>query len=153
MSISHREAKNAEEIAKFLRERGRTIISAPPRSGKTTELLRYAEEKYPNGRFVVVAHEDRHAYITELHRRIYSGFSIADVVAARLMGDKLKYEEVNPPRLINPISVWSPTFGESTPFFVDRWNVLTEDAKKEIIKRRLFIAAVGSKGENDAEKD
>lgn len=153
MTTYRREAQNAEEIAKFLRERGRTIISAPPRSGKTTELLRYAEGRYPNGRFAIVAQEDRHAYITELHRRIYNGFTQADVIAARLLGTKLKYEEVNPPYFVHPNSVWARTFGVSTPVFVDRWDVLTEDAKKEIIRRRLFIAATTSKmGEKDAEE-
>lgn len=146
MTIYRREAQNAEEIAKHLRSRGRTIVYAPPRSGKTTELLRYAEERYPNGRFAVVAKEESHAYITRLHWCIYNGISVADAVAARLLGKELEGEDVNPPRFINPISVWSPTFGESTPFFVDRWNTLTQEQQREIIRRRLFIAAVTSYG-------
>jgi len=150
MTVYHREAANAQEVAKLLRARGRTIITGPARCGKTTELLRYAEDRYPNGRFAVVAQEERHAYITELHKRIHNGFSLADVVAARLLGEKLKYEDVPAPYFINPISVWSPTFGQSTPVFVDRWNTLTEAQQKEIIKRRLFIAAIASTGEDNA---
>lgn len=153
MTIYRREAQNAEEIAKLLRSRGRTIITAPSRSGKTTELIRYAEERYPNGRFAIVAQEDRHAYITELHRQIYNGVTFANVVAARLLGEKLKYENVNPPYFIHPISVWSPTFGESTPVFVDRWSTLTLEQQKEIIRRRLFIAAVTSTGEANASEE
>lgn len=154
MTVYHREAQNAAEIAKHLRARGRTIITAPARCGKTTELLRYAEERYPNGRFAIVAQEDRHAYITELHRRIHNGFTQANVVAARLLGEKLKYEDVNQPYFIHPISVWSPTFGVSTPVFVDRWDTLTLEQQREIIKRRLFIAATAtSKGEDNASKE
>jgi hypothetical protein len=150
--IHYATAETAEDVAKLLRTRGRIIITAPPRCGKTTELLRFAEDRYPNGRFAVVAPEDCHAYITELHRRIYNGFEQADVVAARLLGKTLKYEGVNPPYLIRPDAVWARTFGVSTPVFVDRWDVLTEDAKKEIIKRRLFIAAVQTREANDAEE-
>lgn len=150
MTVYYREAANAQEIAKHLRARGRTIITAPARCGKTTELLRYAEERYPNGRFAIVAQEDRYAYITELHKRVYNGFNIADLVAARLLGEKLEYEGVPAPQFIHPISVWSPTYGQSTPVFVDRWNTLTQEQQREIIKRRLFIAAIASTGEPNA---
>lgn len=153
MTVYHREAKDAKEIAGHLRSRGRVVITGPARCGKTTELIRYAEERFPNGRFAIVAQEDRHAYIIELHRRIYNGISQATVVAARLLGEKLKFEEVNAPYLIRPGAVWARTFGVSTPVFVDRWNVLTEDAKREIMKRRLFIAAIQTKGELDATEE
>lgn len=144
MTTYRREAQNAEEIAKHLRSRGRTVITAPPRSGKTTELIRYAEERFPNGRFAFVVKEEDHPRIIRLHWLIYNGFSQADVVAARLLGDKLKGEDVNPPQLIYPEMVWARTLNPNTPTFVDDWNTLTEEVKKEIIKRRLFISAVTS---------
>ena len=56
--IHHATADNAEDIAKLLRSRGRIVVTAPSRSGKTTELIRYAEERYPNGRFAIVAKDN-----------------------------------------------------------------------------------------------
>ena len=144
MSVYYREAANAEEVAKLLRTRGRTIITAPSRCGKTTELIKYAEERYPNGRFAVFAKAEDHPYIIKLHWRISNGISFVDVVAKRLLGEKVEGEfEVNPPALFTPEAALYRTFNPSTPTLVDDWNVFTEAQKSAILKRRLFIAAVG----------
>lgn len=151
MTVYHREAHNAEEIAKHLRARGRTIVTAPARSGKTTELLRYAEERYPNGRFAVFAQEDKHAYITKLHWCLSNGIGYVEVVAKRLLGEELEGEDINAPQLLTPVAALYRTFNPSTPTFVDGWQDFTEAQQRAILKRRLFIAAVAtSQGEDNA---
>jgi hypothetical protein len=143
--IYHAKADTAEEIAKLLRQRGRTIVTAPPRSGKTTELIRYAEERYPNGRFVVVAKEEQHPYIVKLHWCLSNGISFVDVVAKRLLGQELEGEfDVNPPTLLTPETVMYRTWNASTPLLVDEWSSLPEAAHRAILKHRLFIASVTS---------
>ena len=135
-------AENAEQVARLLRTRGRLIITAPPRSGRTTELLKYAEERFPDGRFVVVAPEESHAHIIHIHWREANGIGHVQEVAAALRGEKLQGESVNPPRLIYPEMVWSRVIANTTPVFVDGWNSLTEEVKKEILKHRFFVAAI-----------
>jgi hypothetical protein len=148
MSIHHRQAENAEEIASLLRNRGRIVITAPPRCGKTTELLRYAEERYPNGRFAVVAKAEDHPYIIKLHWQIHNGLTFSDVVAKRLLGHKIEGEDVMTPQLLTPDAALYRTFNPSTPTFVDGWSDLTEAQQKAILRRRLFIAATNSIREN-----
>jgi len=143
--IHHARAENAEEIARLLRTRGRIVVTGPARCGKTTELIRYAEERYPNGRFAVVAEEKDHAYIIKLHWQISNGISFVDVVAKRLLGQELDGQfDVNPPVLLTPESMVYITFNPSTPTFCDCWNIFTEAQKRAILKRRLFIAATSS---------
>lgn len=151
--IHHATAENAEEIARLLRSRGRIVINAPARSGKTTELIRYAEERYPNGRFAVYAHGKDHAYLTRLHWLIYNGLTWADVVAKRLLGQELDGQDVNPPQFLTPESAVWITFNPSTPTFCDCWEVFTEPQKKAILKRRLFIAAVQGEHHASSEED
>ena len=153
MTIYRREAETAEDIARLLRSRGRIVITAPPRSGKTTELIRYAEERYPNGRFAVVAKPEDHANIVKIHWLLFNGFTFVDVVAKRLLGQELEGEEVNEPTLLTPEQATFRTFNPSTPTFVDSWNTLSRNQQQAIIKRRLFIAATMSKeGEQNAEE-
>jgi len=148
MSIHHRQAETAEEIAAFLHNRGRIVITAPPRCGKTTELIRYAENRYRNGRFAVVAEEEKHPYIIKLHWCLSNGISFVDVVAKRLLGQELEGEfDVNPPALLTPETVMYRPWNASTPLFVDEWFSLPEAAHRAILKHRLFIAATSSKGE------
>ena len=146
--IHHAQAETAEGIANLLRSRGRIIITAPPRSGKTTELIRYAEERFPNGRFAVVcANEDVGKYIIRLHWNIYNGISFANFCAKRLLGEKIKGEDVNEPTILTPNhNLYSGN--PSIPFFADEWNLLPQDTQRAIVKRRLFIAATTSPREN-----
>ncbi len=139
--IHHATAENAEEIARLLRSRGRIVITDPPKSGKTTELIRYAEERYPNGRFAVVAQEKDHLFIIKLHWLIHNELTWADLVTKRLLGEKLEGEDVVEPMMFTPESVMVQTFNASTPTFVDDWHLLSEHARAIICKRRLFIAA------------
>jgi len=154
MTVYHREAKNAEEIARLLRSRGRIVITAPPRSGKTTELLRYAEERYPNGRFAVACgKEEDDGRIIQLHWNVYNNISFVDIVSKRLLGQEIEGEDVNPPTILAHSSLLYRTVNQSTPIFVDEWGLLPENVQRAILKRRLFIAAVStSTGENDAEE-
>lgn len=154
MTIHHREAKYAKDIAIILRGRGRTIITAPPRSGKTTELIRYAEERYPNGRFIIVcAREEDKNKIIHLHWLVANGISYVDVVAKRLLGEKLKGEEVNEPTILFPPHVHFPSHNHCIPVFCDDFNLLPNSAQRAILKRQLFIAAVQTKGENDGTQE
>lgn len=150
MTVYHREAQNAEEIAKHLRARGRTIITAPARSGKTTELLRYAEERYPNGRFaVVVARGEERDRIIKMHWQVANGISFVDVVAKRLLGEELEGEGVNEPTVLFPPHIYFEN--QFQPIFVDDFNLLPSAAQRAILKRHLFIAAV--QGEDNAEEE
>jgi hypothetical protein len=141
--IHYATAENAEDIARLLRSRGRIVVTAPPRSGKTTELIRYAEERYPNGRFAVVcARKEDHKYITRLHWNIWNGISFVDVVAKRLLGQELEGDEVIEPTLLTPEWLYIPN--PSIPVFCDDWGLIPEEAQRIIAKKRLFIAAVNS---------
>jgi hypothetical protein len=151
--IFHATAENAEDVARLLRTRGRIVITAPPRCGKTTELIRYAEERFPNGRFAIVARPEDHPYIIKLHWRISNGISHVDVVAKRLLGQELEGEDCNPPSLLTPEATTYCVFSPSTPVFCDCWFSLTEAQRRAIMKRRLFIAAVTTlKGEPHAKE-
>lgn len=141
----HCNAENAQEVATLLRSRGRIVITGPARCGKTTELIRYAEERYPEGRFaVVVAREEDKGKIIDLHWRVYNRISHVDVVAQRLLGKELEGEAVNVPTILPAEQAAYRVFNPSTPVFVDEWNSLTEAQQRAIMKRRLFIAAVTS---------
>lgn len=145
--IYHAQAETADEIAKLLRTRGRIVVTAPSRSGKTTELIRYAEERYPNGRFAVVAQEKDHDYIIRLHWCLYNGINQSDVVAKRLLGQELEGDDVMTPQLFTPESIMVRTFNASTPTFVDEWFSLSEECQRVILRRRLFIAGIGTERE------
>ena len=142
--IHHATADNAEDIAKLLRSRGRIVVQAPARCGKTTELVRYAEERYPNGRFAIVAKEEHHPYIIKLHWQISNGISYVDVVTKRLLGQELEGEDVNAPVLLTPESAMYRTWNASTPVFVDQWFSLSSECQRLILKHRLFIAGTGT---------
>jgi len=150
--IHHAQAETAEDIARLLRTRGRIVITAPPRSGKTTELIRYAEERYPNGRFAVVCkNEDVGKYIIRLHWCLYNGITVSQVVAARLLGKELEGGDVNEPMIVHIDRLHVPR-NESIPYFVDCWESLSEFQKLTIMRRKLFIAAV-AKGEPYASQE
>lgn len=141
--IHYATAENAEDIARLLRSRGRIVVTAPPRSGKTTELLKYAEERYPNGRFaVIIAKEEDQKRIIKLHWRLYNGISHVEVVAKRLLGQELEGEEVMTPVVVTMKGIY--VVSPSCPIFVDEISLLPEPAQRVIFKRRLFIAATTS---------
>lgn len=139
--IHHVKAETQEDIARLLRARGRIVITAPPRSGKTFELIRYAEDRYPNGRFAVVAKEEDHPYIFKMHWNIFNGITFAEVCASRLLGKNLEGEDAMNPTLLTPEQAMFRTWNASTPLFVDEWFSLPESAHRAILKHRLFIAA------------
>jgi thymidine kinase len=141
--IHYATAETAEDIARLLRSRGRIVVTAPPRSGKTTELLKYAEERYPNGRFaVIIAKEEDQKRIIKLHWRLYNGISHVEVVAKRLLGQELEGEDVMTPVVVTMKGIY--VVSPSCPIFVDEINLLPEPAQRAIFKRRLFIAATTS---------
>jgi thymidine kinase len=141
--VYYETAETAEDIARLLRSRGRIVVTAPPRSGKTTELLKYAEERYPNGRFaVIIAKEEDQKRIIKLHWRLYNGISHVEVVAKRLLGQELEGEDVMTPVVVTMKGIY--VVSPSCPIFVDEINLLPEPAQRAIFKRRLFIAATTS---------
>lgn len=151
MTIYRREAETAEDIARLLRSRGRIVITAPPRSGKTTELIRYAEERYPNGRFAVVcAREEDRKRIIQAHWNIYNGISFVDVVVNRLLGKEVEGEDVNEPTVLVPPNLYFSN--QFIPVFADNFHVLPTAAQRSILKHKLFIAAIGT-GESNASKE
>jgi hypothetical protein len=140
--IHHATAQNAEEIARLLRSRGRIVITAPPLCGKTTEILRYAEGRYPNGRFTLVCPDlKKTGYLVKLHWCISNDISFTDVVAKRLLGEELEGDDVNHPTIMTPDHL-EYLANPHTPIFADDWNLLSEKAQSTICKRKLFIAAV-----------
>lgn len=153
MSVYYREAQNAEEVAKLLRSRGRIVITGPARCGKTTELIRYAEERYPDGRFAVLCkNKEDYDRIIALHWQVANGYTFVDLIAKRLMGEKvLGGKAVNEPKLLSPPqNIYLPN--QFIPLFCDDWFSLPSSAHRAILRHKLFIAAVGTKGDNDAEE-
>ena len=145
--IYYEQAETAEDIHRLLRSRGRIVITAPPRSGKTTELLRYAEQRYPNGRFAFVCgNPGKDSYVIKLHWCIYNEISFSEVVAKRLLGEELEGEDINPPLILIPNMLSPANFGKMinphTPIFCDDYHLLSEQAQSTLCRRKLFIAAV-----------
>jgi hypothetical protein len=141
--IYHVEAENSCDVARLLRSCGRIVITAPPKSGRTTELLKYAEDRYPNGRFALVAPKEDHTKLIHLHWRVANGITHVDVLTKKLLGQDITGDiDVNEPMLLSPEEALVRVFNASTPTFVDGWNALSEACHKAILKRRLFIAAI-----------
>ena len=150
--IHHAQAEDAEEIARLLRSRGRIVITAPPKSGKTTELIRYAEERFPNGRFAVCCKdEDTGNYITRLHWCLYNGISHSEVCAKRLLGEELEGEEVNTPTVLFPPHLYLPN--QFVPVFADNFYLLPNSAQRTILKHKFFVAAVTRENKQDGTQE
>lgn len=119
----------AEVAAKLLGKKEKSkgmIIEAPHRSGKTVELLRYAEEKYPNGQYAIVCPSQRmqeHILTTR--------YSL------------LEWRESVIPLMLTPDNIMSMS-GQIKPIFCDEWDLLPENTHKIIIDSGLFVAAVTS---------
>lgn len=140
-------AQTAQDIARLLRTQrdGPIQISAPRQSGKTTELLKYAEEKNPNGMFAVVClnHEEQKRIIRR-HFDIFNRTSQAEMVAARLLGKPTGGIDINPPLMITP-STLHLLRGHGRPIYVDELGAIPSDDIMEILlKTRLFVASVTS---------
>lgn len=132
--------ETSEDIRRFLHKQGRVVITAPRRSGKTTELLLFAEGKNPHGQFIMVCmNREVQAYIISRHREIFESGN----VAKRLTGSKIESTIVNPPLILTPENI-KYMRGVRSPVFVDEFNMLTEGTQKEILDSGLFVAGVGS---------
>lgn len=156
-------AETAQEIAQLLRGEGEKfiagkvadrllgkkessgiVITSPRRSGKTTELLKYAEEKNPNGDFCVVCRDiESQTRIIHQHWLLFNRIDQSDVVAKRLLGEPLGGVGVTPPLMLNPSNLHLLR-GQGSPVYVDEWALLPEDAQRTILDSGLLIAAVTS---------
>jgi hypothetical protein len=159
-------AKTAEEIARLLRssqesrrdagwddEEKLTIkaitpepicITAPRQSGKTTELLKFAEEKNHGGHFVMVCRDqEAQKWIIHRHWLLFNRIDQSDVVAKRLLGEPLGGVGVTPPLMLNPSNLHLLR-GQGSPVYVDEWALLPEDAQRTISDSGRLIAAVTS---------
>lgn len=133
-------ADTSEDIRRFLYKQGRVVITAPRQSGKTTELLLFAEGKNPLGQFIVVCmNREVQAHIIYRHREIFESGN----VAKRLTGSKIESTIVNPPLILTPENLRFIR-GQGKPVFVDEFKMLTEDEQKEILDSGLFVAGVTS---------
>jgi len=121
------------------------IINAPRRSGKTTELLKYAEEKNPYGQFAVVCSNfDRQQQIIKIHLEIFNKITQASKVADRLLGNPITGRAVNPPLMISPGSFYLLR-GSCRPVYVDELGEISnEDTMKYVLDTGRFVAAVTS---------
>jgi hypothetical protein len=139
-------ANTAEDIARLLRAAQEPItIVAPRRSGKTTELLKFAEEKNPNGQFAVVCHNhDRQKLIIRRHWEIFNRISHADICAKRLLGEPMGGVDINPPLMISPGN-FHLLRGHGRPIYVDELGEISnEDTMKFVLDTGRFVAAVTS---------
>ena len=106
----------------------RIVITAPRRSGKTTELLKYAEENHPNGQFIIVClNHDVQQEIGRLYWEIMGKQSVGPT----------------PPLMLTPGNLAS-TRGQRNPIFVDEWDALPLETRNTILQTGLFRAAVTS---------
>lgn len=102
------------------------IVTAPRQSGKTTELLRYAEEKNPNGQF---------AFVCLNQHIIHSVCSIYRELRAN--------PSASPPLMLLPSNL-KLVGNETKPLFCDELGLFTEQMQADILGYRNFVAAVTS---------
>lgn len=121
------------------------LIRAPRRSGKTTELLKYAEDKNPWGQFVVVCHNlARQQDIIRVHWEVFNKIDQVARVAARLLGEPITGQDVNPPLLVSPGN-FHLLHGHNKPIYVDELGEISNmDTMKMVLGTGRFIAAVTS---------
>jgi hypothetical protein len=144
-------AETREEIARQLRGDKGVVVRAPRGVGKTVELLKFAEEKYPNGQFAVicmnaVVQKD----IIKTHWKIFNRISQADIVAKRLLGEPLGGVDINPPLVLTPDNLHLLRMS-GRPLFIDEYRAVRDSASKEIMDflndnyiHQKFIAGVTS---------
>lgn len=134
-------AKTAEEIASHLRCKDRMVVTAPRGTGKTTELLRYAEERCPDKDYVVVClNQDRQRQIIRRHWEMYN----ASNVAKRLMGQRVESFGINPPLMIH-LDNFHLLRGQRRGIFVDEFDEFQEQSREALLDNELFVAAVTSR--------
>lgn len=121
------------------------IITAPRQSGKTTELLKYAEEENPNGQFIIVCHNfERQKQIIRRHWEIFNRISQADIVARKLLGEPMGGIDINPPLMVVPGN-FHFLCGNNRPIYVDELCAISnEDTMKYVLETGRFVAAVTS---------
>jgi hypothetical protein len=137
------EKKQAELLTdKLLGKKSDTgiIITAPRRSGKTMQLLRFAEDKYTGGRYAIVSinHEVQRSII-RMHWELHQ----ASNLLKKLTGKEAEGIDVNPPLMLTPDTIHLHR-GSAKPIFVDEWNSLQEETQQAILKTGYFVAAVTS---------
>jgi len=138
--VYYETAQTSEDIRSLLEKTARVVITAPRRSGKTTELLKYANEQHPFSAYCIVClNQDIQRQIILRHRELFN----AKNVAKRLNGFKIEETEVNPPLMLTPNNL-KLLRGHHKPVYVDEYNSLPEDAQKAILDSGLFVAAVTS---------
>ena len=138
--VYYESADNSDAIRRFLHSQGRVVVTAPRQSGKTTELLLFAEGKYPLGQFIVVClNQQMQESIILKHREIFQ----AGNMAKRLNGQKIDSLEVNPPLILTSGNIKFMR-GQGKSLFVDEFNLLSEGVQKEILDSGLFEADVSS---------
>jgi hypothetical protein len=139
--VYYETAQTSEDIRNLLEKTARVVITAPRRSGKTTELLKYANEQHPFSAYCIVClNQDIQRKIILRHRELFN----AKNVAKRLNGFKIEETEVNPPLMLTPNNLELLRGGARKPVFVDEFKMLPEDAQKTILDSGLFVAAVTS---------
>ena len=124
--VYYETAKTSEDIQRILHTKARVVITAPRQIGKTDSLLKYAENKNPDGQFCVVSPN------AEIQRKIIHSHWMLR-----------KPLEVNPPLMLTPDNL-ELLRGHHKPVYVDEYNSLPEDAQKAILDSGLFVAAVTS---------
>ena len=139
-------ADTAHDIARLLRSAREPIqITAPRQVGKTTELLKFAEEKNHFGQFAIVCRNfESQKYIIGLHWKIFNRISQADIVAKRLLGEPFGGVDINPPLMISPGN-FHLLRGHSRPIYVDELgDISNEDTMKFVLDTGRFVASVTS---------
>ena len=135
---------NADEVASRLLGQKKAspgmVITAPRRSGKTTELLRFAEEKFSGSQYCVVSMN--YEVQRQIIRKHWELFNAANV-AKKLKGQATEGNEVNPPLMLTP-DVLHLNRGRNSPMFCDEWNLFSEETQNAILETGLFVAAVTS---------
>jgi hypothetical protein len=138
-------AETGQDIARLLRSAKEPIqITAPRRCGKTTELLKFAEEKNPLGQFAIVCqNSERQRYIIGLHWKIFNRISQADIVTKRLLGEPMGGVDINPPLVVTSQNIYLLR-GSCRPIYVDDWTEINSTAQADIVESRYFVAGVTS---------
>lgn len=120
------------------------LINAPRQSGKTTELLKFAEQKNPNGQFAVVClsamQQDN---VIRRHWMLFNRIDQSEIVAKRLLGEPLRGIDVNPPLVLTPQNLHFLR-GRNMPIYVDEWSLLQFKDHANIVETGWFRAAVTS---------
>jgi hypothetical protein len=121
-------------------------IAAPRQSGKTTELLKFAEERNSHGAYTIICLSDEiQKQIIRMHWMIFNRISVADICAKRLLGEPLGAINVMPPLMLTPTNLHLLRGSNNgRQIFVDEWNALAEDAQRTILDSGRLVAAVTS---------